>query len=240
MNKKGIFLPLLAIFAFLFTVIFLGIFYSDIIKDEQKNVGMFSTELINFYTEKENMVFSIQENAKLAACNALQISLEKGLLNNPNCLVGNHMVWDFTPNCNPIFSEYFESEFKNNFKERVKTDYKYTFTLDYGNKIKIKAVADSLTLQEMKEKMDITYKLNINFNTEINADTTKIQEIIDEAYKLKTCLSSKSFEVCSQSSNLQCIQSDSLIKCNVQNIKNPCTNENIAFVFALKSSNQIS
>ncbi|MDD5133205.1 MAG: hypothetical protein PHD81_02205 [Candidatus Nanoarchaeia archaeon] len=243
MNKKGIFLPLMAIMTLIFSGIFIGIFYFQILKDRSENVGEHASNLINFYTQQEMFAFSIQESAKLAACDTLQTTFKKGLLKTESCFLNTYAVWDFKlSDCNPdpaFESSDFKEEFEKKFKERTTLVYK-NINYEFRNKIKIKATTDPLLLEKVTGKLDIDYKLNINFNQELNVDVTKIQGIINEANNLNTCLLSQSFEVCSKSSNLECIKSDSLIKCNVQNIKNPCTNEDIAFKFALKSNSNVA
>lgn len=235
--KKGVFLPMLALFTILVISIIGLLFYERSIDDKSKLIGEKSGEVINTLINREKLYFNIQEAAKLAYCDALNDISQSYNIDNPNCVQNDFPIWDFTPNCNPEninFNELLIKKFKNNFDYYLPNELiglKYNIILTNNG---FSFESDPLTIENNKDYINIKYDFTTKYTQEIDSNQKDYQNYIQQAKNYKNCLQkNKNIDTCNDENKLHGKKSDNLIKFEVSSIKNPCTLQEIKIKFAI-------
>ncbi|MFH0936358.1 MAG: lytic transglycosylase domain-containing protein [Candidatus Woesearchaeota archaeon] len=113
LNKKGIIVPLMAIFALILFVSAAVMLYGTENITEERTIGKIQIELIKLYQEGERILFYIDESAKNAEYNSLIDLGKNGGYYKTDCeKVNEYYLWN--NNCKPHYKESFENYFKDN------------------------------------------------------------------------------------------------------------------------------
>ncbi|MDD5650562.1 MAG: hypothetical protein PHF86_09135 [Candidatus Nanoarchaeia archaeon] len=235
--KKGIFLPMLALFTIVIISVIGLMFYERTINDKSKLLGEKSGEVINTIINREKLYFGIQEAAKLAYCDSLNDISQKYNIDNSNCIQNDFPIWDFTPTCNPEninYEEILVKNFKNNFDSYLPNEL-------FGLKYNIKLVnngfsfeSDSVNIEDNKDFININYLFFANYTQEIDSNQKDYGNLIKKVKNYKNCLEkTKNIDTCNVENQLDGKKSDNLIKFEVPSIKNPCTLQEIKIKFAI-------
>ncbi len=113
LNKKGIIVPLMAIFALILFVSAAVKVYGTENITEERTIGKIQIELIKLYQEGERILFYIDESAKNSEYNSLIDLGKNGGYYKTDCeKVNEYYLWN--NNCKPNYRESFENYFKDN------------------------------------------------------------------------------------------------------------------------------
>lgn len=235
--KKGIFLPMLAIFTIIAVSILGYMFVQNNIKSQNTMVGEKSAQVIKAIITNEKNQFFVQDAAKLAYCDALTKVVENTGI-GINCIVNGYQVFDIpianTP-CNPdyyiddSFKTYFDNSFKNYLKMNKLEGLKYDSELENGYLIQ----SEPLEITENNPIINIKYNFIVKIDEKIDVNLNTFKDLITKIRKYDSCKTD--IVNCNKKYDLKGIKSDNLIKFEVSQIKNPCTLQIIPIKFAIKA-----
>ena len=237
--KKGIFLPMLAIFTILIVGILGFMFYQNNIKSRTEIVGQKADFVIKTVLNNEKNNFFIEDSARLAFCDSLENISNSGV----GCITSDFPVFSFGfDNCNPknnldsSLKKYFDQNFQRYISSRKEfKDMKYTFT---KQKDGFSLVSEPLDIETKDETstIQITYPFKVDIKEKIISNLDEYNLLIDQAQKYKTCIENgRSVDVCNVETKLLGSRSDNLIKFEISSIKNPCNLRQINIKFALSA-----
>ena len=241
--KKGIFLPMLAIFTILIVGILGLMFYQNTIKSRNEIVGQKADFVIKTIMENEKNNFFIEDSARLAFCDSLENISNSGV----GCITSGFPVFSFgfdscntQNNLDASFKKYFDQNFLRYTHSRKEfKDMKYTFETEkdgfslVSEPVDIETKDDASTIQ-------IKYPFKVDIKEKIISNLDEYKSIIKKAGEYKTCIANgKSVDVCNNEMQLSGSRSDNLIKFEISSIKNPCNLRQINIKFALDTSNKL-
>lgn len=235
--KKGIFLPMLALFTILAVSIIAYLMYERQVDDKTKIIGEKAGEIIKTILEREKIYFNIQESAKLAYCDALNTMSQDYRVDSPDCIQDSFPLWDFTPNCNPLnvnFNELLTKSFKENFDyylmlNNVNLKYEFLPTTDGFS-----LTSESTNLERNSQYIEIKYPIKVEYNKIIESNQNFYDMLITKAKNYKDCIDkNKDIDTCNYENQIIGRKSDKLIKFEVPSNKNPCTSQEIRIKFAI-------
>jgi hypothetical protein len=190
-NKKGIIVPLMAIFALVLFVSAAVMFYGSKNITEEKVIGKIQLELIKLYQEGERILFYIDESAKNTEYNSLvDLGKNAGYYKTDCEKINGYYLWD--NNCKPNYKENFNNYFKDNLNFYLskypdkELNIDYNIKLDNGYIIGEPKDRYSLLYKKVQIKEEITNKyddLIKKISIKYNVDENLIKKIIQRESK---------------------------------------------------------
>ncbi|MCX6711970.1 MAG: transglycosylase SLT domain-containing protein, partial [Candidatus Woesearchaeota archaeon] len=177
LNKKGIIVPLMAIFALVLFVSAAVMFYGSESITEEKVIGKIQLELIKLYQEGERILFYIDESAKNSEYNSLLDLGKNGGYYKTDCekVNGYYILSD---NCKPNYKESFVNYFKDNLNFYLSKYPDKLLKIDYNIKLD-----NGYIIGEPKDRYSLLYdKTLVNeFKVKDEGITSKYDDLIKKA-----------------------------------------------------------
>ncbi|MBU0930272.1 MAG: hypothetical protein KJ623_04330 [Nanoarchaeota archaeon] len=237
--KKGIFLPILAIFTIVIVVVIGFMFYQNTAKSRTEVVGEKSAQLIKTIINYEKNDYYVQDSARLAYCDSLEDLSSNYVISG--CVIDGYPEWTSEINCNPDnfdieknFNNYFISHFNNyiNINPFLK-GMKYKFSLENDG---FSLSSEPLEQEENYDTINMNYDFTTDFKTKIDSNLNEYKNLIQKSKEYSDCINKDTVDNCNKKIGLNGIKIDKLIKFEVPSIKNPCTLQNINIKFAILTS----